>query len=111
MMRDIKYRLFSFITKSLMKVRKNKMDYFCKSHGHKSNEEMRRKCENCANPLKKKIAVVFFIMMMVLHLTACSLQITCKADGCSETDIYEDGYCRYHYYMRAGENLIKDFFN
>lgn len=71
------------------------MDNLYKSHG---------------NSLKKRIMAVFFLMML-LQLSACSLQITCKADGCSETEIYEDGYCRYHYYLRAGENLLKEIIN
>ena len=87
------------------------MDNSCKSYGNKANNTVRLECGNSTNSLKKKIAAVFLLIIMTFQLAACSLQMTCKVDGCDETDIYEDGYCKYHYYKRAGENLLKDIFN
>lgn len=87
------------------------MDNLYKSHGKMQNKGVYNKHDNFSNSLKKRIMTVFFVMMMLLQLSACSLQISCKADGCNETDIYEDGYCRYHYYLRAGENLLKEIIN
>ena len=46
---------------------------------------------------------------MVLQLTACSFN-TCKESGCDD-EIYEDGYCKYHYYIHAGEDILKDIIN
>ncbi len=33
---------------------------------------------------------------------------TCKYSGCDETDLYADGYCRYHYEKTHAENMVKD---
>lgn len=61
--------------------------------------------------MKKRITAVLFVTIMALQLAACSLEPTCKASDCNETDIYKDGYCKYHYYTNAGEDLLKDLFN
>lgn len=50
-------------------------------------------------------------VMTVCGLTACSFEQTCKASDCDETDIYMDGYCKYHYYLTTGEDALKDFIN
>lgn len=60
--------------------------------------------------MKKKIATVLFIGMAAVQLTAC-IAFTCKEQGCDETDIYEDGYCKYHYGINAGEEALKDIIN
>lgn len=59
--------------------------------------------------MRKKIFVVLMALATAAQLTACSK--TCKADGCSSKDIYEDGYCRLHYYENVGGNILKDIFN
>lgn len=61
--------------------------------------------------MKTKIIVALLVMVMALQFAACSLEPTCKASGCDETEIYEEGYCRYHYFKNAGEDLLKDIFN
>ena len=33
----------------------------------------------------------------------------CKAEGCDETDLYDDGYCKYHYYKNFGQNAIDEW--
>lgn len=58
----------------------------------------------------KLIAVTLLLAVM---LSACSfpqLLQTCKASGCDE-EIYRDGYCRYHYYLKNGEDTLKDIMN
>lgn len=61
--------------------------------------------------MKKKLLAVLFVAIMAFQLVACSLQPTCKESGCDETEIYQDGYCKYHYYMNAGEEILKDIIN
>ena len=61
--------------------------------------------------MKKRIIALLFLAVMGLQLAACSLEPTCKASGCDETDIYKDGYCKYHYYKNAGEDFLKGLFN
>lgn len=60
---------------------------------------------------KKKARVLIALMLVAVQLAACSIEPTCKAEDCSETEIYEDGYCRYHYYENVGGNIMKDIFN
>lgn len=60
---------------------------------------------------KKKVKVFIVLTLAALQLVACSLEPTCKAEDCEETEIYEDGYCRYHYYENVGGNIMKDILN
>ena len=60
--------------------------------------------------MKKTFLCVGMVLAIVVQLTACGAK-TCKVDGCGETEIYEDGYCRYHYYEKVGTNILKDLFN
>lgn len=60
--------------------------------------------------MKKRIITLLLIGLMGVQLTACS-EPTCKADDCEETEIYEDGYCRYHYYLKSGEDILKGIVN
>ena len=60
--------------------------------------------------MKRKISVLILVAM-ACQMAACSIQPTCRADGCNETEIYEEGYCKYHYYENVGENILKDIFN
>lgn len=59
--------------------------------------------------MKKKTAVILLILAMAMQLVACGL-FTCKQDGC-EDDIYKDGYCQYHYYLKQGSDTLKDVVN
>ena len=62
--------------------------------------------------MKKKLVTMLLVgTMAVCSLTACSFEKTCKASGCDETKIYEDGFCKYHYFINAGESIIKDKVN
>lgn len=57
----------------------------------------------------KRVLILMMVLFLSAQLTACSR--TCKADGCNEKEIYEDGYCRLHYYENVGNNILKDLFN
>lgn len=61
--------------------------------------------------MKKKILAGLVIMAVALQLVACTYTPTCKESDCDETTIYEDGYCKYHYYLKTGEDMLKDFIN
>lgn len=58
--------------------------------------------------MKKKLTAI--IMLLAIMLSACSFTPTCKANGC-DSDIYQDGYCKYHYYLKNGEDTLKDIIN
>lgn len=60
---------------------------------------------------KGLITLILVGVTALCSLTACSLQQTCKASGCDETNIYMDGYCKYHYYLTTGEDALKDLIN
>lgn len=57
----------------------------------------------------KRVLILTMILLVMAQLTACGR--TCKADGCSEKEIYEDGYCRLHYYENVGQNILNDLFD
>lgn len=61
--------------------------------------------------MKKKFLAALFVVIMALQLMACSLRPTCKESGCDETEIYKDGYCNYHYFVHASEDVLKDIVN
>lgn len=56
---------------------------------------------------RKLIAVVILLSAM---LSACSFDLNCKAEDC-DSEVYQDGYCKYHYYLKNGEDFLKDIFN
>ena len=60
--------------------------------------------------MKKLILVV--LMTAVCLLPGCDmLEKTCRAEGCEETNLYDEGYCKKHYYINVGDNLLKEVFN
>lgn len=59
--------------------------------------------------MKKRALSLFVAFIAVLQLTACSSD-TCKESGCDD-EIYKDGYCKYHYYLNAGSDVLKDIVN
>ncbi len=59
--------------------------------------------------MRKRMMTILAVLAMAVVMTACSL-FNCKEKDCSE-EVYEDGYCKYHYYIHAGEGIIKDFIN
>lgn len=62
--------------------------------------------------MKKRILTLLIVTALAgLSMTACSLEKTCKEPGCDETELYKDGYCKYHYYINTGEDIIKDVIN
>lgn len=62
---------------------------------------------------KKYFLVVLALILSLSQLTGCEqlFKKHCKEPGCKETEIYKDGYCKYHYYLNAGEEVIKDIVN
>ncbi len=52
----------------------------------------------------KKIAVVLTTLAMAACLTACG-SAHCKESGC-ENEVYQDGYCEYHYAIHAAEEIV-----
>ena len=48
--------------------------------------------------MKKRVLSLFVALIAVLQLMACSLINTCRESGCDD-EIYEEGYCKYHYYI------------
>lgn len=70
--------------------------------------------------MTKKLIIVAMVSVMGLSsITGCSLLTkTCKEPGCEETEIYKDGYCKYHYekhmlgdMVDEAEGALKDFIN
>lgn len=59
--------------------------------------------------MKKKVLCLFMALMAVLQLTACGSN-TCKESGCDD-EVYEEGYCKYHYYLKTGSDTLKDIIN
>ena len=59
--------------------------------------------------MKKRALSLFVALIVVLQLTACNSD-TCKESGCDD-EIYKDGYCKYHYYLKAGSDILKDIIN
>ncbi len=57
---------------------------------------------------KKKLIVV--VILLSAMLSACSFALNCKANGC-DSEIYQDGYCKYHYFLKNGEDTLKNIFN
>ena len=60
--------------------------------------------------MKKRALSLFVALIAVLQLMACSLINTCRESGCDD-EIYEEGYCKYHYYINAGSDILKDIIN
>ena len=64
--------------------------------------------------MKSNICIVILVLMLTISLlTGCEdiFKKTCKEPECEETEIYKDGYCKYHYYLNEGENILKDIVN
>lgn len=51
------------------------------------------------------------LLVCLMGLTACSFEKTCKATDCEEVNLYQDGYCKYHYYINLGEDTLKSIVN
>ena len=37
--------------------------------------------------------------------------LVCKYPDCEETELYKDGYCKFHYYKSFGETIIQNIVN
>jgi len=62
--------------------------------------------------MKKNILTLLIMLAAVVQLTACETpEPTCKEPDCEELEIYQDGYCKYHYYLNVGETALKDLIN
>ena len=55
--------------------------------------------------MKKGIAILMG-MMAAVSLTACGSS-TCQVEGC-ENEVYEDGYCEYHYALNVAGEMVSD---
>lgn len=60
--------------------------------------------------MKVKIVALCMVLLLSGTLAGCGAK-TCKVGGCNDTEIYEDGYCRFHYYENVGENILQDLFD
>lgn len=58
--------------------------------------------------MKRKVIACLLLGAMIFQLTGCSFGTKCKEDGCDNTEIYDDGYCKKHYYENVGDNLKED---
>ena len=62
--------------------------------------------------MKKSLAILLSAIT-ILSLASCASK-TCKVEGC-EDEVYEDGYCKYHYTINHAkeelDNLGKEIFN
>ncbi len=52
----------------------------------------------------KKTGIFFLLMLTALQISACGSK-NCKAKDC-DSEIYQDGYCKYHYYINQAENAV-----
>lgn len=59
---------------------------------------------------KVRMKIIAVIMLLTLMLSACSLTPICKASDC-DSKVYQDGYCKYHYYLKNGEDTLKEIIN
>lgn len=51
--------------------------------------------------------LIAIIILAVVGFGQSEEQIKCcKYEGCDETDIYAEGYCRYHYFKSIGQNIL-----
>ena len=54
----------------------------------------------------QKIGVFAAVLAMAISLTACGSS-HCKEEGC-ENEVYEDGYCEYHYALNVAKDAVGD---
>ena len=51
---------------------------------------------------------------MLVGLCGCKSEPeipTCKSEGCEEIELYQEGYCKYHYYLSVGDTILKELVN
>ena len=62
--------------------------------------------------MKKKISLFLVAATLVCSMVGCAGLTRCKE---CEDEIYEDGYCKYHYELNGTKNKVdelgKDIFN
>lgn len=56
----------------------------------------------------KKLAILVLGLMMIISLASC--KSSCKHDGC-EDEVYEVGYCKYHYNINKAQEAIGNVAN
>lgn len=62
--------------------------------------------------MKKRVLALLMCVTVVAGIfTGCSFEKTCKYDGCEETELYQEDYCKYHYAIVVGDNILKDWVN
>lgn len=57
----------------------------------------------------KKLGLLVLAMSLLLTLGACGV-VVCKESGCND-EVYQDGYCKYHYTINAVDSAAKDVFD
>lgn len=63
--------------------------------------------------MRKSILLILCILMLV-GLCGCKSEPeipTCKSEGCEELELYQEGYCKYHYYLSVGDTILKELVN
>ena len=55
--------------------------------------------------MKKQLFILILAVTMII-LSACA-ESNCKVDGCND-EIYEDGYCKYHYTLNVTKEVIDE---
>lgn len=53
----------------------------------------------------KKVFVLLTMVVMVINLTACGGITHCKE---CDDEVYQDGYCQYHYTINAAKDAVDD---
>lgn len=62
--------------------------------------------------MKKKLSLIFVVVALACSLAGCAGLTHCKE---CDDEIYEDGYCKYHYGLNAAKDKVdevgKDLFD
>lgn len=58
--------------------------------------------------MKKTGLLLLVTLLLALALSGCGN--TCKEEGCDD-EVYQDGYCKYHYTMHNVDETAKGVFN
>lgn len=54
--------------------------------------------------MRKKTGIMLLLILTALQITACGSK-NCKAKDC-DSEIYQDGYCKYHYYKNQAAEAV-----
>lgn len=60
---------------------------------------------------KNKLCIVLIVVLVMLSTSGCGLlEKNCSVKDC-DSEIYEDGLCKYHYIQQVGEDALKGLIN